>query len=439
MEKKNIFLLFTTICVLFWLLYYLNVPSSMIKKGIHSTLDNIVYKNKTVQDPALSLDIIHHLPNVIVYTGSGRTVHHIISAYYDSRELLNRPAIIMFGYVEKRLGGNLYCALVYKDSSIECVGNVTHSPFNAPNDRNALSELYFCRTTSKDKIPTHVVLTENENCQSNQSKLIPVWNTERTENTYDIGVCIGSPLFTTSSVSDQQLFDGMVEFLAMVKVQGVKIVTAYNWNMKQKLIVKILKLYPEFIDVVQWEKITVKLHYYAQNEMLCDCLYRNMNRVKYLAFIDLDEFIFPVSNYSLMDMLQLLEKEGKYASYTFSNHFMDKTPIASSTIQSCQYLRPKYFVRVKRHNWPESRPDRRTKLIVKPYLLSAMGVHDVWGKTVKGYKKTFLVPDSTAMMFHYRDPVKGLIIGNGTQDRTALKYKDELMEEMNRVCSLIHT
>ena len=474
-KKTTIVYLCAAITVLFIILHYYpqNIPIYIIKQNPHS---NSVLNNKTVHNntstafenanfsnttvsvdhkiwptvqnspatfanPALSLDVIHHLPNVVIDTGPGGMVHHIISAYYDSRKLSKRPAVIMIGYVEKRLEGNLYCTFVYEDNSTKCLGTADHFPFKAREAENALSELYFCRMTAKDKIPTHVILTENKNCQtSNQTKRIPVWNTERIEKPYDIGVCVESPLFTSQGVNHQKVFDRMVEFMAMVKVLGAQIVTAYNWDIKQELIIKILKVYPKFIDMVQWGKISIKLHYYAQNEMMFDCLYRNMNRVKYLAFIDLDEFLFPVSSYSWMDMLKILEQKGKYAGYMFLNNFMAITPTTSPTNQSCPYLTPKYFVRLKRHNWPEYRKYRRTKLIVKPYLLSSMWVHSIWGETISGYNETFLVPNSTGMMFHYRVPLpKSLIFDKGVEDRTALKYKDEVMQEIKRVCSLIDT
>ena len=388
---------------------------------------------------AFSFDVIHYHPNVVIDNGPNRTLHHIISAYYDSRKLLNRPAIIMFGYVQKRLKeGNLYCTLVYEDSSTKCI-NLTHGYLHEPN---LLSELYYCKMSSKDKIPTHVVLTEKDNCEIfDQSKRIPVWNTEAAKMHYDIGVCVESPLFTTSSVTHQALFDRMVEFMAMVKVLGAQIVTAYNWNMKKELAMKILKLYPEFIDMVQWGKITVNLHYYGQNVMLRDCLYRNMNRVKYLAFIDLDEIIFPLSNYSWMDMLKSLEKEGKYASFTFQNMFISKVQAKQSTTvgsQTCPYMKlPKYFVRWQRLPWPRY-PLARMKVIVKPQLLSAMCVHRLCHEVIHGYKSSLYVKNTTGVMFHYRIPMlQGL--GKRVEDRTALKYKDQVMQEMKRVCSLFDT
>ena len=443
MDNKKFFVL----CILVVVTIIICLNFSPIVKplfplvGIKNISHNEHNFGQTLQNSistTFSFDVIHYLPNIVIDNGPNKTVHHIISAYFDSRKLPNRPAIIMFGYVQKRLRkGNLHCALVYEDNSTKCT-NLTHHYLHEPK---VLSELYLCKMSVTDKIPTHVVLTEEDNCEiSNESEQIPVWNTETPEMHYDIGVCVESPLFTSSSVTNQKLFDRMVEFMAMVKVLGAQIVTVYNWNLKKELVMKILKLYPEFIDMVHWEKITVNLHYYGQNVMLWDCLYRNMNRVKYLAFIDLDEIIFPLSNYSWMDMLKTLEKEGKYAGFRFQNMFMAEVRVKPSTMakQTCPYLKlPKFFVRWQRLPWHRYPPER-TKVIVKPELVSAVCVHNVCHEVMDGYKYPLYVNNTIGVMFHYRIPMlQGL--GKGVEDRTALKYKDQVMQEMKRVCSLIHT
>ncbi|CAI8016258.1 hypothetical protein GBAR_LOCUS9984 [Geodia barretti] len=77
----------------------------------------------------------------------------------------------------------------------------------------------------------------------------------------------------------------------MVKVLGAKIVTIYN-PMSGTNTGANLKLYPGFIDMIQWENLYGKLHYGGQRVLLNDCLYRNMRRVKYVVFSDLDEVIY---------------------------------------------------------------------------------------------------------------------------------------------------
>ena len=389
-------------------------------------------------NPQFSLDVIHNLSNVVINRGPGRTVHHIYSAYYDSRKMSNRPAIVMFGYVYKRTRDKIRCKFIYEDNSTKCMENLVHTPLIASNVR---PESYFCKMSSGDRVPTHVVLSESGTCKgSNWSSPIPVWNRERPVKE-GIGVCVHGVLFNSAELTSEDIFDLVVEFVAMVKVLGVQIVTIYNLNTKHGLLEKIIELYPGFVDMVQWKNLTGILHYHGQRVLINDCLYRNMKRVKYLAFIDLDEMIFPVSTNNWSDMLQILEKKGKYASFTFSNNLFAEVPANASvsvTSHSCPY--PKYFARIRRLPWPDFKQKTKMKMIVKPEAVSALCIHDICKPTVSGYSSTFRVPPSVGLMDHYRVPIpRWYIYGKGVEDRTALKYKDHMMQEMSRVCSLIDT
>ena len=114
--------------------------------------------------------------------------------------------------------------------------------------------------------------------------------------------------------------------------------------------------------------------------MLNDCLYRNMKRVKYVVYSDLDEVIYPVSSDNWIDMLKMLEKRGKYASYTFSDNFTAELP-PNTTINgnnSCPYMNlRKYFVTLRRFPWPDFKQNTKMKMIVKPEALSALCIHDI--------------------------------------------------------------
>ncbi|CAI8005412.1 hypothetical protein GBAR_LOCUS4211, partial [Geodia barretti] len=173
-------------------------------------------------------------------------------------------------------------------------------------------ESYFCTMRSGERIPTHVLLSGSGVCGGEWSSPIPVWNREIGERD-SIGVCVMGALFTGAELTNEKIFDLMVDFLAMVKVLGAKIVTIYNANVRYELLEQIMKLYPGFIDMIQWENLYGKLHYGGQRVLLNDCLYRNMRRVKYVVFSDLDEVIYPVSSNNWIDMLNILEKKGKYA------------------------------------------------------------------------------------------------------------------------------
>ena len=402
-----------------------SVPTSIILNHVHVPTPNIPVKQKVLTST------IHNLTHVVIKT---KTVHHVFTAYYDSREFPNRPCIVLFGYTEHEKRDKIFCTAVYDDNSTVCLGEVIQSLIF----HDKISTIYTCRMNSTVKIPTHVQLCKRDKCEDcEHAKRIPVWNREPTVRK-SVGVCIQGPLHPSESATNQMLFDMMVEFLAMVKVLGVEIVTIYNTNVKHELLVKILKLYPELLDIVQWNKPVVNLYYHGQSMLLQDCLYRNMYRVKYLVFIDLDEMIFPVSTDNLLSMLEILEKEGRYASYKFPNNFFTtNSSIVKVAKDSCPYQNlPRYFVRLQR--LPSPNHSERTKVIVKPDLLSSLYIHGIGPpeRVVHGYANTVYVNRSIGMMGHYRIQLTwDMIKGKPVEDRTAMKYKDLVIHELERLCS----
>ena len=408
----------------------------------HNGTDNnkVMYKIPSSQ----SHSVIHHLSNVVIVTIRG-TIHHIYSAYFDSRKLPNRPAIIMLGYVKSRSTDALYCKFIYNDNSTKCMGKVVEKPLIAPNVR---PEMYICKMSNTDKIPTHVMLSSSmgKGCAGSQwSSPIPVWNRE-SRKPDGIGVCVQNCLYYKEGGpygSHEDIIGMVVEFLSMVKVLGASTVTIYNRDINIERVEKIYQLYPAgFVEIVQWKNLTGILHSHGLRVLINDCLYRNMKRVRYLAFMDLDEMFLPVSTVRWMDMLDILEKKGKYASYTFSNNFIEEVPanasIISSSNDTCPYMKnmPKYFVRLNRLPWPGFKQHTKMKMIVKPELISVLCNHDICQPTVSGYSRTYRVPGNVGMMAHYRIPVpRWYVYGKGVEDRTALKYRGEVMEEMKRVCS----
>ena len=384
-------------------------------------------------DQRPSIPIIHNFSHVVINRDPGKATHHIFSAYYDSRKLPGRPIIIMFGYYQKKVKDSFYCKAVYEDKSTKCLGKVKITPIKL---HLKMSIIYTCKLNPNGKIPTHVILCERDKCEDcKNSKPIPVRNREKKDVTDGMGVCVEGPL-NVKEITNERIFDLVVQFLATVKVLGVQTVTIYNLNAKKEIVLQILELFPELVHAVQWEKPAVPLHYHGQDVLLQDCLYRNMYRVKYLGFLDLDEIIFPVSTNNWCDMLKILEKKGKYASYYFSNNFFAEIPNAVVPVDeySCPHLSiPKCFLRFRRLPWHDRKS--RSKVITRPNLVSSMTVHGINPIVIRGYKQMFWVPKDIGMMAHYRDNMeKFMIKGKPTKDEMAMKYKDLVMQEMKRVC-----
>ena len=166
-----------------------------------------------------------------------------------------------------------------------------------------------------------------------------------------------------------------------------------------------------------------------------------MKRVKYVAMIDLDEMLLPVSTGNWPDMLRALEKHGgRYASFTFSNNFFEEVNEAGESIGVCPkaWGGSKYFSRLNRLPWPPNKQKTKMKMIVRADVVSSTCIHDVCKPVVRGWSKTYRVPSSTGIMAHYREPVpKWYIFGKGTKDPTALKFRTEMEAEMREKCVLL--
>ncbi len=210
------------------------------------------------------------------------------------------------------------------DNSTECRHTLASStPLIA---FNVMPEAYFCTIPKGGRPPAYVRLGTDKNCKpSSLSTPIPVWNRDRLATPPEgVGVCVHGCIYTLDG-SSEKAYKDIVQFLAMVKVLGAKVVTLYNLNIDRAMLERVSQVFPEFLDIVQWVNLNNTMHYYGQRIMINDCIYRNMKRVKYVAMIDLDEMIFPVFTRNWPDMLKDLEKRGKYASYTFPNNFFEES------------------------------------------------------------------------------------------------------------------
>ena len=58
--------------------------------------------------------------------------------------------------------------------------------------------------------------------------------------------------------------------------------------------------------------------HYGQSLSINECSYRNMYRVKYLVYTDLDEFIVPRKSIGWKDMMNQIDNE-KYGTFVFRN------------------------------------------------------------------------------------------------------------------------
>lgn len=167
----------------------------------------------------------------------------------------------------------------------------------------------------------------------------------------------------------------------------------------------------------------------AQNLQLAayqDCFYRNFQKYKYIAIVDIDEILLPVHGYTWADMFKeidaIKDHNEPYAEYvirqmrfftdwnrdeTVAENFPSYTPMLSHVTRvgvSHEQIGPKGF--------------RDTRYTVS--------VHHHWPVSCFGPCKYFYVPLNISQMNHYREKHGEEAEEEVFEDTLVWKYKDEL-------------
>ena len=93
---------------------------------------------------------------------------------------------------------------------------------------------------------------------------------------------------------------------------------------------------------------------------------------------------------------------------------------------------------LKRLHLPSPNHSERTKVIVKPDLLSSLYIHGIGSpeRVIHGYANTIYVNKSIGTMGHYWIHLTwDMIRGKPVEDRTAMKDKDLVIQELEWLCS----
>ncbi|XP_054082962.1 uncharacterized protein LOC105208498 isoform X2 [Zeugodacus cucurbitae] len=188
---------------------------------------------------------------------------------------------------------------------------------------------------------------------------------------------------------------------------------------------------------------------------LNDCLYRTMHRYRYLAMVDLDEFIVPRHNDTLNELINSLNHRFRYrnlGAYSFQNAFFylqfpddPLVSLAHTQSQSWQAqqpyahtnpgLRASLVTQRKTRRRLKLHPQKqRSKYICKPESVIEAGNHFVW--EFSPGKGSLNVPPTDGILQHYRVCEFGgndCIKAPSVVDRTATKYVNRLVERVELV------
>lgn len=246
----------------------------------------------------------------------------------------------------------------------------------------------------------------------------------------DLGLCV-PPLFGELSIS------ATIQFIELWKILGASHFTFYLHDVSSS-ISRLLNFYHSRgeVTLLNWRLPdhiqNTEIWYHGQLLAIQDCLYRNMSQFRYLSFVDLDEFIIPTINFTLLDMIQELESSGIYSDslntgLSFKSTFFAPNQILD-TEQYLTYLQ--LLVRT------DSFSSKRTKLIVQPLKVEEMGVHHV-SRHVEKSTSVVNVATDIAKIHHYRTCAKNFDSDARcvpeVRDDTILKYADKLVANYKNI------
>lgn len=327
------------------------------------------------------------------------------SAFVDDRPKFYGPAIYVLGIqLNKKWDTILYGKVVYANGSNICYGpSKVELPCGYKCNRyihytkyNTINHIFqLPHQINYTNLPKAIYLSRQKMC-SDLSSEIQIYH-YRPENKEEFGVCIQSPMYGN-------IVDKLVQFIELHRILGATSITLYS--MINDLDKEGLLQSQHILDIIPWPKEFKRgypVHYYGEILAIHDCLYRNMQRVKHLVFVDLDEVIIPRVANSWKNMLASLNDTDTHGYLFLNTYFVENKSATKGVIQkvnrtACDmdYITKVYRVACKYN------PHRRSKFIVDPSTVNNLDIHAI---ASSNHIKIVTVPYSVGSMFHYRTQV----------------------------------
>ncbi|XP_062253458.1 uncharacterized protein LOC133962039 [Platichthys flesus] len=264
---------------------------------------------------------------------------------------------------------------------------------------------------------THVtLLTQPESGIAPKQIWLPIRNRktnmdEKEKLQFNFTVCISNLFGDYNNVLQ------FAQTLEMYRLLGVGRVVIYNTSCGPELD-RLLQIYSQdgFLEIVQWpihqhlvpstgwlfSEHGGDVHYFGQLATLNECIYRSMERSRYVLLNDIDEIIMPYQHDNLMSMMNMLQEQQPNAGvFVIENHFFPKKPFEGDKPGPLPQWRGVPGFNIMEHIYREE-PDRTkylpNKLIVKPRAVEQTSVHEV----LKQFKETFKVPFEVCRIINCR-------------------------------------
>lgn len=175
------------------------------------------------------------------------------------------------------------------------------------------------------------------------------------------------------------------------------------------------------------------VHYFGQLTTLNECIYRSMDRSRYVLLNDIDEIIMPYQHNSLMPLMNMLQQQHPNTGvFLIENHIFPKHHFEPSRKFDLPQWKGVTGINILEHIYREE-PQRNIyhphKMIVQPRLVEQTSVHEVLRNSGQKYK----VPPEVCRIIHVRVALQGsLTVEQLHEDKRLWDFHEKLIPNVDK-------
>nr|XP_040054672.1 uncharacterized protein LOC120832464 [Gasterosteus aculeatus aculeatus] len=408
----------------------------------------------TVRTPGTyrMIPLPHRAPNTCPWqiseqsiTPLNNTKHLLVSAYMDQR--VNGLDVRIIGIFKRDSIQNLHCVFC-------CAGKLSNTTPGTILQHSDNFGFPYVTTDVMCQIPQncntkHVnLLTQPGEDRLVDQPWLPIRNKrsngkEKEKLQFNFTVCISNLFGNYNNVLQ------FAQTLEMYRLLGVDRVVIYNTSCGPDLD-RLLQIYSKegFVEMVPWpidqhlnpspgwlfSQSGGDVHYFGQLTTLNECIYRSMDRSRYVLLNDIDEIIMPYKHNNLTSLMDVLQQQHPNKGvFLIENHIFPKKPFNESKWGPLPRWRGVPGFNILDRIYKEE-PDRTIyhphKMIVQPRMVQQTSVHEV----LKMIGQMFKVPPDVCRIIHSpistptQRPLEQLHVDTRLRD-----FTEQLLPGLNKV------
>ncbi|KAK2174314.1 hypothetical protein NP493_811g00000 [Ridgeia piscesae] len=241
-------------------------------------------------------------PSLVVTQKDTRDRDYVfVSAFFDDRLDTARPSIRVLGYHRRARARPLYCEVRLRTGESLCLAPAaTVVPLDPSTmfNETVVEHFYVCRLAYWHR-PVAVSLGFSPNCRGDNDERIALdvryssAAVGRVRSPSGFGVCLSDVISrrVLRSHSDVQT---LVECIEMNVILGMDRMYIYVGDMNPEVMLTLRKyMRRRLVEIVDWSSEQAALTDRGVALSLNDCLYRHMDRHRYLVFSGVDQLVLP--------------------------------------------------------------------------------------------------------------------------------------------------